>query len=187
MLPVCIGPWTVWGLAPHEIRSLVGCSPNAGAHLLPEAGAQRRLEAVRFRVKAPVPRRPPHRSGRAGFPHPVPREPAACVTGSPHRRHPVWRIPLLALARRDGTRCAWGAMLWSVMATVGEPSVSPRGPSRWRDARRRLPSRGSLGTSVPHLPRDSAPLRLPMAHRGGVRCSLAFPDPLGRASGFGSL
>ncbi|MEE9157985.1 MAG: hypothetical protein V3U60_06330, partial [Gammaproteobacteria bacterium] len=26
-----------------------------------------------FRVKAPVTRRPPHRSGREGFPHPVPR------------------------------------------------------------------------------------------------------------------
>jgi hypothetical protein len=50
-------------------------APNAGAHLLPEAAArnERRLEAVRFRVKAPVTRRPPHRSGREGFPHPVPR------------------------------------------------------------------------------------------------------------------
>jgi hypothetical protein len=65
------------------------------------------------------------------------------------------------------------------MDTVGEPRVSPRGPSRCRYARRRLPSSGSLGTSVPHLPRYYAPLRLPMAHLGGVRCSLSFPDPLG--------
>ena len=80
-----------------------GVTPNAGAHLLPEAGAtqERTLEAVRFRVKAPVPRRPPHRSGRDGCPHPVPREPAASATGSPHRRHPVWRITVLSLARRD--------------------------------------------------------------------------------------
>jgi hypothetical protein len=74
-------------------------TPNAGAHLLPEAGAERTLEAVRFRVKAPVPRRPPHSSGREGCPHPVPRSPAACVPGEPPRRHPVWRIPVLSLAR----------------------------------------------------------------------------------------
>ncbi len=30
MLTVRIGPLTVWGLAPHKIHSLVGCSPNAG-------------------------------------------------------------------------------------------------------------------------------------------------------------
>jgi hypothetical protein len=54
-----------------------------------------------FRVKAPVTRRPPHRSGREGFPHPVPRSPAACVTGEPHRRHPVWRLPVLSLARLE--------------------------------------------------------------------------------------
>jgi hypothetical protein len=49
MLSVRIGQLTVWGLAPHQIRSFVGCSPNAGAHLLPEAGAtpERTLEAVR--------------------------------------------------------------------------------------------------------------------------------------------
>ena len=49
MLTVRIGPLTVWGRAPHQIRSLVGCSPNAGAHLLLEAGAtyERTLEAVR--------------------------------------------------------------------------------------------------------------------------------------------
>ena len=29
MLTVRIGQLTVWGLAPHQIRSLVGCSPNA--------------------------------------------------------------------------------------------------------------------------------------------------------------
>jgi len=68
--------------------------PNAGAHLLPEAGAtqERTLEAVRFRVKAPVTRRPPHRPGREGFPHPVPRWPETFVPGQPNRRHPIWRI-----------------------------------------------------------------------------------------------
>ena len=55
-----------------------------------------RLEAVRFRGKAPVTRRPPHRSGRAGFPHPVPREPPAAANGAPSRRHPAWRLPLLS-------------------------------------------------------------------------------------------
>jgi hypothetical protein len=52
------------------------------------------------------------------------------------------------------------------------------------------------GTSVPHLPgsgpeapslRYYEPLRLPIARLGVVRCSLSFPDPLGRASGFVSL
>jgi len=49
---------------------------------------------------------------------------------------------------------------------------------------------------VPHLPdqertapslRYYAPRRLPMAHLGVVRCSLSFPEALGRASGFVSL
>jgi hypothetical protein len=43
MLTVRIGQLTVWGLAPHQIRSLVGCSPNAGAQPRLEAGAQRTL------------------------------------------------------------------------------------------------------------------------------------------------
>jgi hypothetical protein len=34
MLPVRIGPLTGWGLSPHEMRSLVGCSPNAGRSAL---------------------------------------------------------------------------------------------------------------------------------------------------------
>ena len=46
MLPVCIGQWTVWGLAPHEIRSLVGCSPNAAPQPLLEAAGERQLESV---------------------------------------------------------------------------------------------------------------------------------------------
>ncbi len=59
------------------------------------------LSPVRFRVKAPVTRRPPHRSGREGFPHPVPRSPKAFAIGEPNRRHPVWRITLLSLALLD--------------------------------------------------------------------------------------
>src|SRR5712691_8044588 len=53
MLTVRIGQWTVWGLSPHQIRSLVGCSP--------------------LTVGTSVTRGPPHRPGRAVFPHPVPR------------------------------------------------------------------------------------------------------------------
>ena len=33
MLAVRIEQLTAWGLSPHQIRSLVGCSPNAGAKL----------------------------------------------------------------------------------------------------------------------------------------------------------
>src|SRR5437870_9487691 len=79
----------------------IGSHSNAGHQARREAGAQRRLDAVAFRVKAPVARRPPHRSGREGFPHPVPREPKAAVNGEPNRRLPVWRITLLSLALRD--------------------------------------------------------------------------------------
>ncbi len=39
MLSVRIGQLTVWGLAPHQIRSLVGCSPNARFQPLEIAGA----------------------------------------------------------------------------------------------------------------------------------------------------
>jgi hypothetical protein len=46
MLTVRSGQLTVWGLAPHQIRSLVGCSPNAGAQPRLEAEAQRTLEGV---------------------------------------------------------------------------------------------------------------------------------------------
>jgi hypothetical protein len=81
-----------------------------------------------FRVKAPVTRRPPHRSGREGCPHPVPREPAAGVTGSPHRRHPVWRLPLLALARRD---------------VVSDPGVGERTCLR-EESDQLLPASGAL-------------------------------------------
>src|SRR5712691_1176577 len=46
-------------------------------------------------------------------------------------------------------------MLWSFMETVGEPGVSPRGPSRYRYARLLLPCSGSLGHWFPTLPTRS--------------------------------
>ncbi len=48
MLTVRIGQLTVWGLSPHQIRSLVGCSPNARRQARLKAGAtqERTLEAV---------------------------------------------------------------------------------------------------------------------------------------------
>jgi hypothetical protein len=51
MLTVRIGQLTVWGLAPHQIRSLVGCSPNARPQARAMAGArhERRLLAVACR------------------------------------------------------------------------------------------------------------------------------------------
>ena len=43
MLTVRIGPLTVWGLSPQQIRSLLGCSPNeARAKLHPDSQAWRR-------------------------------------------------------------------------------------------------------------------------------------------------
>src|SRR5712692_9231176 len=56
MLTVRIGPLTVWGLSPHQIRSLVGCSPNAPLQARREAEArdERRLYAVACRVEPMV-------------------------------------------------------------------------------------------------------------------------------------
>jgi len=48
-----------------------------------------------FRVKAPVTRRPPHRSVREAFPHTVPRFRPFLPSRQPIRRHPDWRITLL--------------------------------------------------------------------------------------------
>src|SRR4029453_17616823 len=75
--------------------------PNSVSPRVPKAVSKRTLESVRFRVKAPVTRRPPHRAGREGFPHPVPREPEAAANGEPRRRHPAWRITWLSLALRE--------------------------------------------------------------------------------------
>ena len=65
------------------------------------------------------------------------------------------------------------AMLWSFLETVGEPGVSPRGPSR----QTLCPAVPSLPwvpwVAVPHLPRYYAPLRLPPAPLGSLRSSLA--------------
>ena len=56
----CKDVWIDQSRHPMRIQSSLGTS---------ESEAARRG----FRVKAPVTRRPPHRSGREGFPHPVPR------------------------------------------------------------------------------------------------------------------
>jgi hypothetical protein len=82
-------------------------------------------------------------------------------------------------------------------------TTAPNGELRRQDLHLQVQQLVSLrslpwvpGTAVPHLPdhertapglRYYAPLRLPVAHLGGVRCSLSFPDALGRASGFVSL
>ena len=59
------------------------------------------------------------------------------------------------------------------MDTVGEPGVSPIGPSR----KTLCPALPSLQwvpwVAVPHLPRYYAPLRLPPARLGSLRLSLA--------------
>src|SRR5262252_6960451 len=66
-------PFAVGDLHSFTLCRFVSAHPNARPELLPAAGAQRTLKAVGFQVKAPVPRRPLHRAGREGFPHPVPR------------------------------------------------------------------------------------------------------------------
>ena len=82
-------------------------------------------------------------------------------------------------------------------------TTAPNGELRRQDLHLQVQQLVSLrslqwvpGTSVPHLPdqertapslRYYAPLRLPIAHLGVVRCSLSFPDALGHASGFVSL
>ena len=54
---------------------------------------------VRFRVRASVSRRPPRRSGREDFPHPVPRFRPFLPSRQPARRHPGRRITLLPTQR----------------------------------------------------------------------------------------
>jgi hypothetical protein len=69
------------------------------------------------------------------------------------------------------------------METVGAPGVSPLGSSRWRDARRRLPSRGSRGSRVPPccgaLRREDSPR--PLSGRFAGR-SLPETAPAARCS-----
>ena len=54
-----------------------------------------------FRVKAPVARRPPHRSVREDFPHTVLRFKLFLPSYQPIRRHPDWRITLLPCMHSD--------------------------------------------------------------------------------------
>jgi len=54
---------------------------------------------VDFWVKAPVTRRPPHRSGRAGLPHPVPQFRPFLPDRKPNKDHPIWRTTMLPLTR----------------------------------------------------------------------------------------
>ena len=82
-------------------RHLTPAVSGGGQERDVDRGKPTALSSVRFRVKAPVTRRPPHRSGREGFPHPVPQSPQASANGEPNRRHPVWRITLLSLALLD--------------------------------------------------------------------------------------
>ncbi len=56
---------------------------------------------VKFRVKAPLTRRPPHRSVREDFPHTVPRFRPFLPSRQPARRHPGWRITLLPCKYSD--------------------------------------------------------------------------------------
>jgi hypothetical protein len=51
MLTVRFGQLTAWGLSPHKIRSLVGCSPNAKlrAEIIPSAPVNANNTAVDHR------------------------------------------------------------------------------------------------------------------------------------------
>lgn len=61
------------------------------------AGVERNETPVGFRVKAPVTRRPPHRSGREALPYPVPRCYPFLRIG-PGMRHSAWHRTLSAQA-----------------------------------------------------------------------------------------
>jgi hypothetical protein len=79
------------------------------------------------------------------------------------------------------------ALCWRCGNPVGRHGVLPGFPS----SRTVCPASPSLPwvpwASVPHLPRDEDPRRLPRAHLGGVRCSLSSPAPLHHSSFFVSL
>ena len=174
-------------------------APNARRQPRREAGAERRLLGVGFRVKAPVTRRPPHRPGRAQFTPPVPRSPPACASGAPNRRHPVWRITVLTLALK-GPAGQFSGVSWIWLVS---PASLPEVPPDKRDARRCLPSSGSLGHGSPPSPVlcaakttpcpsrvASLVARFPIPHllhgvRGLPRGRMAWSKPPGHARALG--
>jgi hypothetical protein len=153
---------------------------------------------VAFRVDAPVTRRTPHRSGREGFPHPVPRWPQALRP---------WRTKQATPRLAHNFAVPWQhyctascAILWGFGNMVCDHGVSPI-----------VPPRSTLCPASPSLqwvPRDFGsppsqpvssgfryyvPLRLPEAHLGVLRfypvgfrylvCSPFFVSPLMGSSG----
>jgi hypothetical protein len=117
----------------------------------------------------------------------------------------VDRLPVRTPGQSSETRCrtpspdsAWPVAPFSGVAWIRlvSPESLPEVPPAKRDARLLLPSRGSLGHWFPTFPtrrhrapspRYYAPLRLPKARLGVVRCSLSSPDTLHRSSFFVSL
>src|SRR5712691_4065859 len=73
--------------------------------------------------------------------------------------------------------CCPGAVHWPAVVRVGELNVSPLSPASGCSARRRLPSRGSLG---PHFPTFTGTMRRYDCHlhvSGSFTCR-SFPDTL---------
>ncbi len=97
-----------------------------------------------------MPTRPPHRPVRAQFTHTVPQA---------KRRLPVQGYP-----------CS--TVHWPAVVRVGELEVSPLSPASGCSARRRLPSRGSLGPRCPTFPGTLRRDDCPPAPLGVLRLSL---------------
>jgi hypothetical protein len=140
---------------------------------------------VNFRVKAPVTRCPPHRSGRAGLPHPVPRFRPFLLAQKPNKAHPVWRTTMLPLpvgtTGSDTLRRSCG----DTVCGLGVPPVvpfnrtlCPASPSLQWVPWVSVPHLIGLGIHCNHGPRYYDPLRLPNAHLRFVRSSLSSPDTL---------
>ena len=145
------------------------------------------LFPVRFRVKAPVTRRPPHSPVREDFPHTVLRFRLFLPSLQPIRRHPDGRVtvlPKVAIATLH-TLLEFGDTVCGLrVPPVVPPSKTPHPAS---------PSLQWVAwASLPHLParkpisehRYYDQLRLPNVHPGFVRFWLSAPGTLPFASLF---
>jgi hypothetical protein len=147
-----------------QTRSYLGIIPARNLRHVCFSGAERRASGAadsRSEARAEaIGGRLPGRAG--GYPPGIPTD--------PYVRHA--RIRFL---RQSG--CSPRAVPWRAGVRVGALKVSPLSPASGCAARRRLPSRGSLGPPFPTfagtLRRDDCPLSL-----SGASLGARLPDPL---------
>jgi hypothetical protein len=169
MLTVQTGQLTVWGLSPHQMRSLVGCSPNAQAHREP-------LHCVLSGLAEPQPGSDavPGRAG--GYPTGPPTVPD--VSNSLIRFVSIRTAVTVRITSRltkppgaelDCPSPVAENLLRRLVGSKSFPSVLPA----TRSPRLRLPSRGSLGPPFPTFTGTMLSYDCPRAPLRSLRLSLA--------------